>query len=163
VQLQELCPAHACLAALRCGLQVVTAQDVPPRDRVDVMPQVRQSALDAPITPARMLLGHLDRKPLDLFRYRWPAKLGAALAPVELLRDEAVIPVQEGVWGGDCGDLFQACATEPVCERREAAAFGVCQVQPATAEVGFKDAVFLVQVGDDLLMVTVDPVSEHGE
>jgi hypothetical protein len=36
-------------------------------------------------------------------------------------------------------------------------------VQPATAEVGFKDAVFLVQVGDDLLMVTVDPVSEHGE
>jgi hypothetical protein len=46
-------------------------------------------------------------------------------APVELLRDEAVVPTQEGVWGGNRGDLFQAFATDRVCEHREAAAFGV--------------------------------------
>ena len=58
---------------------------------------------------------------------------------------------------------YETFAAEGIGQRGETAAFGVCQVQPATAEVGFEDAVFLLQVGDDLLLVTVDPASEHGK
>jgi hypothetical protein len=44
-----------------------------------------------------------------------------------------------------------------------AAAFGVGQAQPAPAELGFEDAVFHEERCDDLLLVTLDPPSEHGE
>jgi hypothetical protein len=40
VEFQELLPAHARLAALRSGLQVVAAQDILHRDGVAGMPQV---------------------------------------------------------------------------------------------------------------------------
>jgi hypothetical protein len=29
--------------------------------------------------------------------------------------------------------------------------------------LGFEDAIFLMQVSDDVLRVTIDPASEHGE
>jgi hypothetical protein len=74
-----------------------------------------------------------------------------------------VIPAQEGVWVGNRGDLFEACATERVGERGEAAAFGVGQAQLSAAELSFEDAVFLLQIGDDLLLVTLEPAGEHGE
>ena len=85
------------------------------------------------------------------------------LAPVELLRDEAVVPAQEGIRGGERGDLFQAFATERVGERGKAAAFGVGQAQPAATELGFEDAVFLKEIGDDLLLVTLEPAGDHGD
>ena len=52
VELEELRPAHTRPAALRGGLQVVATQDVPHRDRVNRIPQMRQGALDAAIAPA---------------------------------------------------------------------------------------------------------------
>jgi hypothetical protein len=48
---------------------VVPTEDVPTADRIDVMPQVRQGTLDAPIALGRIFLGHLACKPIDLFRY----------------------------------------------------------------------------------------------
>ena len=51
-----------------------------------------------------------------------------------------MVPAQEGLWGGDCGNPLQACAAEWVGQRREAA-FGVGQAQLATPELGFKDAI----------------------
>jgi hypothetical protein len=35
--------------------------------------------------------------------------------------------------------------------------------RPAATEPGFEEAVFRVQVGDHLSLVTVDPATEHGE
>jgi hypothetical protein len=74
-----------------------------------------------------------------------------------------VIPAQEGVWVGNRGDLFEACATERVGERGEAAAFRVGETQPAAAELGFEETVFRVEIRDDLLLVTLEPAGEHGE
>jgi hypothetical protein len=48
-------------------------------------------------------------------------------------------------------------------QRGETAAFGVGQAQPAPAELGFEDAVFREEIRDDLLLVTLDLPSEHGE
>src|SRR5215218_1939559 len=47
MELEKLCPAHAPLAPFGRGIDVVAAQNVPYRDDVDVMPQIRQSTLNA--------------------------------------------------------------------------------------------------------------------
>jgi hypothetical protein len=102
VQLQELRPDHPRLAALRGALQVVATQDVPYRDRVDAVPQVRQGTLDAAIAPSRILLGHADDELLDLLGNSWPSRLSALLTSIKLLNDEAAVPPQEGVRRGNC-------------------------------------------------------------
>ena len=48
-------------------------------------------------------------------------------------------------------------------ERRKAAAFRVRQAQPAATEVGFEDAIFLHEIGDDLLLVPLEPAGDHGD
>lgn len=64
------------------------------------------------------------------------------VASVELLRDEAVVPAHQGIWGSNRGHFFEACATDRVCERRKTAAFLVGQAQPPAPKLGFEDAVF---------------------
>ena len=48
-------------------------------------------------------------------------------------------------------------------ERRKAAAFGVGESQPAAAELGFEDAIFLLQIRDHLLLVPLEPAGDHGD
>ena|SRR5215813_498164 len=59
--------------------------------------------------------------------------------------------------------LFEACATEGLCQRGETTAFCVGQAQPPTAKLSFKDKILLMQIGDDLLLVTLEPSSDHGD
>jgi len=49
-----------------------------------------------------------------------------------------------------------------VGERGKATAFRVRQAQPAATALGFEEAVFLLEVGDDLLLVTLHPAGHHG-
>jgi hypothetical protein len=66
MQLQELCPAHPALAAVRRWLEVMATQDITHRARVDVVPQIREGALDAAIAPGGILFGHADDQLLNL-------------------------------------------------------------------------------------------------
>ena len=70
-----------------------------------------------------------------------------------------LVPAQEGLWRRDRGDLFEAIAPERVSQRGEAAAFGIGEAEPAPTEVGFEDAVFLVQISDDVLLMTLNPAA----
>jgi hypothetical protein len=142
---------------------MVATQDVAHGDCVNLVPQVRQGALNAAIAPARILLSHADDQLFDLFDHAWSTQAAAVEASVELLRDEAMIPTHQDIWGGNRGHFFEACAIDRMCECREAPVFRVRQAGPAATKLSFQDAVFLVQVGADLLLVTVDPASEHGE
>ena len=54
------------------------------------------------------------------------------------------------------------CASQ-VDQRRKATTFRVRQVEPAATKLGFQDAVFLMHVGDHVLLVTLEPVSDHGD
>jgi hypothetical protein len=163
MHLQKLPPAHARLAALRGGLQVMATEDITHRNLVDGMPQICQGALNAAIAPARILLGHLDREAFDLLGHGWPTTLGAARAPVKLLGDQSLVPAQEGVRRGDRRDLFEALTTERIGERREAAALGVGEPQPSATKLGFEDTVFLLEIGNNLLLVTLEPPGDHGD
>jgi hypothetical protein len=163
VQREELRLAHARLPALRGGLQVVTAEDVPHRDRVNMMPQVRERPLDASIAPGRILFGHAHHELLHLLVDPGSATLTTLRTPVKLLGDQSLVPAQERVRRGNRGHFFEARATDRMCERCEAPAVGVRQAEPAATKLGFQDAVFLVQVGDNLLLVTLEPASDHGD
>ena len=127
------------------------------------MPQVRQGTLDAAIAPGRILFRHADDELLDLLGDTRSAKLSSLRAPVKLLGDQSLVPAQEGIGRDEGGDLFEALATKRVGERREAAAFRVRQAQPAATELGFEDAVFLKEIRDDLLLVPLEPASDHGD
>jgi hypothetical protein len=163
VELQELPPTHASLASCGRWVKVVAPQDVPHGHRVDVVPKVGQRTLDASIASGRILFGHADDQLLDLFGDTRLAKVPAMAASVELLRGEAVVPAQEGIWGGNRGDLLEAFATDRVCERCKTAAFRIGQAQPPAAKLGFEEAILCLQVGNYLLLVTLKSAGEHGE
>jgi hypothetical protein len=84
------------------------------RERVNVMPQIRQGPLDAAIAPGRILFGHTDHELFDLLGHTRSAKRSAMPAPVELLRNQAVVPAHEGVGRRDRGHLLQALTAERV-------------------------------------------------
>jgi hypothetical protein len=50
-----------------------------------------------------------------------------------------------------------------VSERRESATFGVGEPQPAAAEVGFEDAIFLKQIRNHLLLIPLQPPGNHSD
>jgi hypothetical protein len=96
------------------GRQLVTAEDVPHRDRVNMMPQVRERPPNASIAPGRILFGHTDHELFDLLGHTRLAKRSAMPAPVELLRNQAVVLAHEGVGRRDRGHLLQALTAERV-------------------------------------------------
>ncbi len=154
VHLQALRPTHARLAALRRRLSGVPAQDVAHGDLVENIVQVRQGPLDTAIPPRGILFCHAYDKLLDLLGDTRSPKLLSLGAPVELLRDQSLVPAQEGVRGGKGRDLFETFAPERVGERRKAAALAVRQAQPSAPVVGFENAVFLLEIRNDVLLVT---------
>ena len=85
VPLQELCPAHARLAALWGRLHMVTPQDVTHGQLVDLMAQIRQGTLNATVTPGGVLLGHAQDQLLDVLGDTRSATQSSLLAAVTLL------------------------------------------------------------------------------
>jgi len=55
------------------------------------------------------------------------------------------------------------CGRSRASQRREAAAFRVGELQPPMAELGFEQAIFLTQICDHLLLVTLHPAGSHGD
>jgi hypothetical protein len=148
------------MPALRGGLQVLPAQDIAHGQLVDTMAQVRQGALDPSIAPARILCCHAHDELLHLLFDTRTSELAALLTAVELLGDQPLVPVQEGIWRGDGRHLFEALTTKRVGQRRKPPAFGVGEPPPAATALGFENAIFFLQVGNHLLLVPLDPASD---
>lgn len=127
-----------------------------------MMPQVRQGPLNTAIPPGSILLRHADHELLDILGHAWPVRVFALPTSIELLRDETVGPTQEGVGRGDGRDLFELFPPERMGERGKAPTCRVGQAQPVTPELGFQDAVFRQEIGDNLLLVLLQPASDHG-
>ena len=127
------------------------------------MPQVRQGPLDTAIAPGRMLVRHADNELLDLLSDPRAATLMALRASVELLRDQPLVPAQEGVRRGNRRDLFEALTAKRVGERRAVTALGVGQAQPAPAKLGVEHAVFRAERRHNRLLVPLEPPGDHGD
>ena len=68
------------------------------------------------------------------------AKLAAMPTAVKFLRDQALVPPQEGIGRSDGGDFFQAFAADQVGQGRQTAACSVGQAKPPVAEFSFERA-----------------------
>ena len=123
---------------------MVATYDITHGDRVDGMPQIRQSTLDPTIAPRRMLFCHADHELFDLLRDTRASQLWTMPAPVTLLGNQSLVPAQERVGGGNRGELFEAFPAKRVDQRSETAAFRVGQAQQAAAQLSFEDAVFFL-------------------
>jgi hypothetical protein len=65
--------------------------------------------------------------------------------------------------GRDCRDLWQASTAKGRGERCQAMTVRVREAEPAATTLGFQDAVFREERGDDLWLVTWEPASDHGD
>src|SRR2546421_7746854 len=61
------------------------------------MPEIPQGALQATVTPSGVLFGHAHDQLLDFLSDTRSAKLLSLRAAVKLLRDQSVVPAQEGL------------------------------------------------------------------
>jgi hypothetical protein len=77
------------------------------------------------------------------------------------LCDEPVIPPHKGIRSGKRCDLFETLATKRVGECGEAATLGIGEPQSLRTECSFENAVFFLKVSDHLLLVLLDPASDH--
>jgi hypothetical protein len=50
-----------------------------------------------------------------------------------------------------------------VGQRGKAATLSIGEAEPTAAELGLQDAIFCEQIHDDLLLVTLQPTSNHGD
>jgi len=127
------------------------------------MSQICQRSLNAPVAPSGVLFGHPHAQLLHFLGDTRSATRSSLRASVELLRDEAVIPAQERVGRDEGRHRFEPCASKRVSQRGEAAVFGIGQAQPAPAVLGFEDAILFLEIGDDVLLVTLEPPGNHGD
>jgi hypothetical protein len=58
---------------------------------------------------------------------------------------------------------LESLAPERVGQRGEVTAFCVHETEPAAIELSFENAVFLLEIGDDLLLVPLEPASNHDD
>jgi hypothetical protein len=76
---------------------VIAAQDMAHGQLVDMMSQIRQGSLDPSIAPRRIFLCHVHDQLFDLFCDTRAARRLTMVTAIELLRDEAMVPAQEGL------------------------------------------------------------------
>jgi hypothetical protein len=62
-----------------------------------VMSQIRQGALNAAVSPGRILFGHANDELLNLLGDAGPANLPSLLAAVKLLSDQSLVPPDDGI------------------------------------------------------------------
>ncbi len=125
------------------------------------MSQIGQGPLDTPVTPGGGLLSHAHDQLLHLLGDTRSPKRSSLLAAVKLLRDQSLVPAHERIGGREGRHRFEAFAPERVGERRKAAALAVRQAQPSAPVVGFENAVFLLEIRNDVLLVTLEPAGDH--
>src|SRR6266699_961027 len=118
--------------------------------------------LEAPVTPGGVLLSHAHDQLLHLLGDTRSPKRSSLLAAVKLLRDQSLVPAHERIGSREGRHRFEALAPERVGECREAAALGIGEAEPTAAELGFENAIFLAQIRDHLLLVTLNPTGNHG-
>jgi hypothetical protein len=91
------------------------------------------------------------------------SKCFARLAAVELLCYQSVVPTHEGLGCGEGGEVFEPLEAEWMGQRSKTSALGIGEPQASLTELSFENAIFLVERGDGVALVTSDPASDHGD
>ena len=74
-----------------------------------------------------------------------------------------LVPPQKGV-GGDKGCYpLEVFPPERIGERSKLSALGIGEAEPAVAELRFEGTVFREEICDDLLLMPLQPASNHSD
>jgi hypothetical protein len=95
----------------------------------------------------------------------WTGTAGTTGAPLHaaviFLGDQLPIPTQDRVRRDDAAELAQRLSPERFSRRREPAALVVGEADPLCGELLAKDAVFLLQIVDDVALLAIGPACEQ--
>jgi hypothetical protein len=127
------------------------------------VPQITECALNAVITPSRILLRHLQHEFNDLLRHRWPSGALAAVAIVPVPGNEFAMPPQDCFGSDDGGKLVEHFASEDLTFDGEPPALVVVEQDSVLSELLSEDPVFSQKVIDDFLLSIIDPAGEDQE
>jgi hypothetical protein len=87
----------------------------------------------------------------------------ALLATVKLLGNELFVPAHQGIRSGPSGQGFEAFAAKRKGKGGQTTTFGIGAADASTTGFGVESAVFFQEIGDELLLVAIDPAGEHGD
>lgn len=131
-------------------------------DRVasDVVAKMPQPTADARIAPSRVLVRYADHERGDLRLGVW-ATGPSRLRSVVFLGDECPVPPQDGVGSDDAGDGCEATATENLAFHSQTATLVVGETESSSTVHRAEDAVFIEQIVNDRLLLSIDPAGEQ--
>src|SRR5262249_11991763 len=92
-----------------------------------------------------------------------PSQFVTFLAAVKLLGNKLIVPAHEGIWSHQRGQGFETFSAHGKSESCETAAFGIGKSDAFTPKLGVKGAVLFQKIGDDLLLVAIEPSGDHGD
>ncbi len=126
------------------------------------MTEVGQCAHDRRVAPTRILLGHAYRQLGGLVSNTGSPR-STPVAVVPLLGDELAVPGQDGVGRHDGRHVTKHFPAQGLALDRQAPAFVVREANPLAFELAPQDSILFLDVGDDVLLMTVDPASQSYE
>ena len=109
------------------------------------MAEIGESAGNAIVTPAFVLLGHAEDQRFEFRADAGTSRVGAMLRAVELAGDQTAIPGEDGFRFRNTGHLRQTLPPEPLADFGERRALGVGKPQ-SSGDVGAKDSILRNQV-----------------
>src|SRR5919106_580201 len=112
----------------RRGSETRAAQDVADRHRRDLVAELLELSLDAPVAPARVVLGETDDQVFEIPRDRGSAATPAP-PPRRFAGDEAAVPTQQGL-GTHCEDLPPGSGEQPAGGGEQEAAWVSKRARP---------------------------------
>src|SRR5260370_36169445 len=109
------------------------------------MPKVAYPSGDPVVAPTGILSRQPNHQTLDLRSDPRPAGQPTLAGAVEIGGDQLAIPAQNGVGGGDAGDLLQQFPAQAFADFGKRSSLGTGQPE-AWQQMGFQDAVLGQQV-----------------
>ena len=123
---------------------------------------ISESTLDPEISPASVFVGETKNKRSNLRRRPWAARC-TARAAVVLLGNQLPMPSQQGCRRDDGRDLFQDFPAELLRPCCQTATLVVSESHPSVPNLFSKDAIFLSEIFNDMLLVLVHPARDGND
>jgi len=157
MRLREGLPAHG---APTRWIDSVLREDSLDRAPSDEESEIRKSAPDSRVAPARVVDRHFEDPFLDLAGNA-RATRAASRAPVVLLSHKLAVPAQQRIRGDDRRALVQPGSSQWLGLSREPATLGIREAKPLSAELFAKRSVLGLQILDHLYPLAGDPADQQ--
>src|SRR4051812_31175272 len=140
----EVLPTRA-LAAFRRWRDAVALQNVSDRLIGELMAEIGESASNAIVTPAFVLLGHAEDQRFDFTADARTSRVGAMPRAVELAGDQPTIPGEDGLRFRNTGYPRETLPPQPPADFGQVRALDVRKPQ-SSGNVGAQDSILRNQV-----------------